>query len=111
MMSTNTAFKHELSDSENADRVTYEYSITPGRFTTENVTISLFDFSKADPIENEINPSLREAQGLVWNSIQDMISALKEGNRPSIVIPLASLNQPPKEDLFWIRASQINLAE
>ena len=111
MISTNTAIKHEFNDSEDGDRVIYEYSIQPGSFTTGNVTIWLLDFSKADPIENEINPALKEAQGLVWNAIQGMISSLKEGNRPSIEIPLANLNEAPKEDLFWIRASQINLAE
>lgn len=110
-MSSTTSFKDTFQESVERGGVTYEYAISPGRFTTGNVTISLIDFSKADPIENEISPALKEAQAIVWSSIQGMISALKRGQRPSVEIQLVDLTETPKEDLFWIKASQISQTE
>lgn len=111
MITTNTAFKQNFDDSEYDDRVIYQYSISPGRVTDGNTTTSLLDFSKAETIKNEINPALVEAQGSVWSALQQMISSLKEGERPSIEIAINDMNEAQKEDLFWIKASQTSSTE
>jgi hypothetical protein len=76
--------------------------------TTEGATISVINFSDAEPVEPWTNRSPRTVQSPISSAMAKMRISLLEGIRPSIEVKSDLINDSSDEDIFWVKVSQFD---
>lgn len=105
MSSTLTHFRSNHNDHDLNGRVSYLYEIHTERVVNGNITLSILNFEQAEPIQNEIDVSIKSGQAMITDALQQMISSLDKGIRPSMEISRNQLSEFQDQDLFWIKAA------